>query len=86
MAGKTVTLCACRAIMLANNDESGCRDYHGHTHKSVDVPADTVITRGPQTWSGIFDLDCSGHEGGIIHLDETYWTAEITENRPAATE
>jgi len=31
---KEGTCCACCASMIANNDESGCRDFHGHTHPS----------------------------------------------------
>lgn len=40
----TLTLCDCCAQMLANDDDSSCRDYYGHTHDSLSVPADTVLT------------------------------------------
>lgn len=25
-------VCECCALMIANNDDSACRDYYGHTH------------------------------------------------------
>lgn len=38
-----LSLCDCCALLVANADESSCRDYYGHTHKSAELPAGTVI-------------------------------------------
>lgn len=38
-----LSLCDCCALVVANADESGCRDYYGHTHQTAEVPAGTVI-------------------------------------------
>ena len=32
------TACTCCALVIANADESGCRDFHGHTHAQTTVP------------------------------------------------
>jgi len=31
---KEGSCCACCASMIANNDDSGCRDFYGHDHPS----------------------------------------------------
>lgn len=49
----TLTLCECCALLIANGDESGCRDHHGHAHQSAIVPAHTVLT-------GESDQPCHG--------------------------
>lgn len=55
----TVDVCDCCLIMIANGDESGCRDYYGHDHPSCSigraVPGDAsdTVTR----W---FRWDCAG--------------------------
>ena len=33
----TEVVCDCCALWIANNDESGCRDYYGHDHKRCDI-------------------------------------------------
>lgn len=33
----TENVCSCCALWIANNDESGCRDWFGHTHKRCDI-------------------------------------------------
>lgn len=38
-----VRLCECCAIFVANGDESSCRDYFHHTHRTPEVPANTVV-------------------------------------------
>ena len=85
MAHTVLTLCECCALMLANNDDSGCRDYHGHDHAPLEVPRDTVISGGPHTWEGCSDLPCHGHDAGVVHPWQTYWVAEIM-NEPAPLE
>lgn len=76
MARKTLTLCECCALVLANNDESGCRDYHHHDHATLDVPVGTAISQGPHTWRGTLDLGCHGHAEGLISPGQTFWVAE----------
>jgi hypothetical protein len=85
-ADKILVLCECCAFKLANDDESGCRDYYRHDHAGLDVPPGTVISQGPHTWNGTFDLDCRGHENGIVHPGEIFWVAETVENTDDAGE
>jgi len=40
----TLSLCECCALVIANGDDSGCRDYYGHTHAAPTVPAHTILT------------------------------------------
>lgn len=77
MPGRILILCECCALKLANDDDSGCRDFHHHTRPGLDVPAGTVISQGPHTWDGTLDLACHGHEGGVVHPEETFWVAEV---------
>lgn len=30
-------VCDCCALWIANNDDSSCRDYYGHSHKRCDI-------------------------------------------------
>lgn len=78
MASQTLVLCECCALKLAGDDESGCRDYHHHTHEPLDVPACTAISRGPCTHAGTTALTCDGHTGGVVDSGQTYWVAEAT--------
>lgn len=73
---RVLVLCRCCALKLANDDESGCRDHHGHTHAGVEVPAGTVVAGGPVTWDGAKDLPCEGHEDGVVVPGEEFWFAE----------
>lgn len=77
MARKTFVLCQCCALKLANDDESGCRDHHGHDHPALDLPADVVVSQGPHLWDGTLDLACHGHEGGSVRPGEEFWVAEL---------
>lgn len=77
MARKTFVLCECCALKLANDDDSSCRDYHGHDHASLDVPAGTAITQGPHDWDGTLALACHGHKGGTIETLGQFWVAEL---------
>lgn len=29
--------CECCTLMIANGDDSGCRDYYGHTHRTASL-------------------------------------------------
>ncbi|MDP9903162.1 hypothetical protein [Arthrobacter bambusae] len=77
MANQPFVLCECCALKLNNDDESGCRDYHGHGHDSLDVLAGTVISQGPHVWDGKLDLTCHGHKDGVVHPGGAFWVAEI---------
>lgn len=77
MARKIFVLCECCALKLANDDESGCRDYHRHEHASLNVPLGTAVSQGPHTWDGTLDLACHGHERGLVQPGETFWVAEL---------
>lgn len=76
MASGVFILCACCALKLANDDESACRDYHGHDHARLQVPAGTTITQGPHEWAGSLELTCHGHEEGTIQPLGEYWVAQ----------
>ncbi|MGN6129277.1 MAG: hypothetical protein ACTHOK_02960 [Nocardioidaceae bacterium] len=41
---REIAVCECCALVIANGDDSGCRDYYGHTHPAPDVPAGTCLT------------------------------------------
>ncbi|MEH1588030.1 hypothetical protein [Cutibacterium avidum] len=72
---ESLALCSCCALKLTNDDESGCRDYYGHTHPSCDVPAGTVVTSfSPIVHTDGRPLDCDGHHGPIVD-QEPYWPA-----------
>lgn len=36
-APESAPVCTCCALWIANADDSGCRDYYGHTHKRCAV-------------------------------------------------
>lgn len=49
-------LCRCCALWVANQDDSSCRDYHGHTHPKpgeniATVDSETEPYCGPNTWT-----------------------------------
>lgn len=83
MAKETLVLCECCALKLTNDDESACREFHGHTHRTPDVPADTVVSQGPHVWDGTLALTCHGHDprgedsASAIHNGQTFWVAEV---------
>lgn len=33
--------CECCLLMIVNGDESGCRDYYGHTHRPASLSEET---------------------------------------------
>lgn len=61
---QTEYVCDCCASWLANNDESSCRDYWGHSHKRCDISYLWVLEGGnetyPHTWT------CFGCESEIL--------------------
>lgn len=76
-----VFLCDCCAMKLANDDDSACRDFHGHDHASLDVPLGTALIDGPFDWDQIHStIRCSGHlddrgEPSEIVYGQSYWHA-----------
>lgn len=54
----TIQVCDCCLILVANGDESGCRDYYSHTHKPFDVSGMWAVsdTQGPEG----YEWDCAG--------------------------
>lgn len=50
-------LCDCCAIMVANNDESSCRDYYGHTHPTV---TENFVLSGESFENPSVGFDCDG--------------------------
>ena len=68
-----VWVCGCCARMVNNGDDSGCRDFHGHTHPTCDkniVRADIEHTYEV----GYFDVNCNGC-GSLIRYGGTLYAA-----------
>ena len=74
-----VWLCECCTLMVNNGDESGCRDFHGHTHPTCDkniVRADIEHTFEV----GYFHANCNGC-GEIVRTGGTLYAAiRLTNN------
>lgn len=69
-------LCDCCALMLANGDESGCRDYHGHEHPSIEVPVHTVLTdESDQPVHGFVCDGCHTEQGAFAYR---LWATVLT--------
>lgn len=80
--GVSLNLCECCTMLLANDDDSGCRDFHGHTHGALRVPAGTaLVNHTPLTHESLTPMTCDGH-GGDITVMAPYWIA-VTPERPA---
>lgn len=57
---REMDVCGCCVMVIANADESGCRDYWHHDHPTCDLPASTVIEDpcgGDERW---FEWTCDG--------------------------
>ena len=63
----TLTVCDCCLSLLANGDESSCRDYYGHTHPSGTFPANTVPGDDSDTETRFRAWVCDGcgEDGGV---------------------
>lgn len=59
-AMETRTVCRCCALVMSNSDESGCRDYDGHTHPACSLTVDWVLggADGTDYWGT--PVDCFG--------------------------
>lgn len=74
-----VWVCGCCARTLNTGDDSGCRDFHGHTHPTCDkniVRADIEHTFEV----GYFHANCNGC-GEIVRTGGTLYAAiRLTDN------
>lgn len=74
---RSLALCQCCAMKLTNDDETSCRDFYGHDHAGLSVPAGTVVSEiEPRVNDRTGSLTCDGH-GGEIEPMGHYWNAEI---------
>ena len=39
---REATVCECCLLVIANGDDSGCRDYYGHDHATCSLPGAVV--------------------------------------------
>lgn len=62
-----MTVCECCAMWLANNDDSSCRDYYGHTHKRGEFPAGAVIDGEFETYWSRVNSRCEACGDGITY-------------------
>lgn len=69
-----LSLCDCCALVVANGDESGCRDYYGHTHAPAEVPFHTAVDGDPIPSPRGFTCDGCG-EGQGAYANE--WPAVV---------
>ena len=68
-----VWVCECCALMVRNGDESGCRDYYGHTHPTCDKSVTYADTE--HTFEvGYFHTNCNGC-GELIRTGGTLYAA-----------
>ena len=67
-----VWVCECCALLITNGDDSGCRDFHNHTHPDCD-PAIAYLT-GTEHRVGYFDMICNGC-GTIQHNGADMYSA-----------
>lgn len=75
---RQLILCECCTIKLANDDDSACRDYHGHTHHNLLASEFLALTSlDPYIWEGRSNLNCHGHGGELT--SEKFWIAEAVQ-------
>lgn len=74
-----VWVCGCCARMVNIGDDSGCRDFHGHTHPTCDK--NIVYADIEHTYEvGYFDVNCNGC-GSLIRNGGTLYAAiRLTDN------
>ena len=64
---RRMLVCECCALLIANGDDSGCRDHYGHDHPECDL--------GLGRWESAYvepcDEGCSNedHSHGIRYFD-----------------
>lgn len=44
-------VCDCCALMIANGDDSSCRDYYGHDHPTCNLPWAVIDGDPEEVWS-----------------------------------
>lgn len=68
-----VWVCECCALMVRNGDESGCRDYYGHTHPTCDKSV--IYADMEHTFEvGYFHTNCNGC-GELVRTGDTLYAA-----------
>ena len=60
-----VWVCECCALLITNGDDSGCRDFHNHTHPDCDHAVRHLT--GLKHHVGYFTMNCTGC--GMIQRD-----------------
>lgn len=62
-------VCDCCALMIANGDESGCRDYYDHGHRTCTLPGPAAIAGDEYTSRGGFLCDgCDAWQGAMANV------------------
>ena len=74
-----VWVCECCALVINNGDDSGCRDFHGHTHPTCDKSV--IYADMEDTFEvGYFHANCNGC-GEIVRTGGTLYAAiRLTNN------
>ena len=66
-------VCECCALVINNGDDSGCRDFHGHTHPTCDKSV--IYADMESTFEvGYFYANCNGC-GEIVRTGGTLYAA-----------
>ena len=74
-----VWVCECCALMVNNGDDSGCRDFHNHTHPTCDKSV-TCADMESTFEVGYFYANCNGC-GEIVRTGGTLYAAiRLTSN------
>lgn len=72
-------VCDCCAQMIANDDDTGCQDHYGHSHRPASlVGGAAYVTGEPEEWFGRHAWLCDGcgdwqaygsHRWDVVVLD-----------------
>lgn len=74
-----VWVCECCALLITNGDDSGCRDFHNHTHPTCDKSV-TCADMESTFEVGYFYANCNGC-GEIVRTGGTLYAAiRLTSN------
>lgn len=88
--GRTFSICDCCAIWLANNDDSGCRGYYGHTHELCRFLPEHTVLSGNEEERSCWICDGCGDEMArfanawpavelipVPHVDYPHWPGRL---------
>lgn len=79
ITSEELSLCDCCALMVANGDESGCRDFYGHTHQATELPIGTVMAGDSLETARGFTCDgCQEDQGPLANE----WPAVVLVQAP----